>query len=162
MVHFSFHRRALPQLMHCQVQPNAEQAPAAGGAAKVLHAWLLHLTASHSHSFIILTHAASLDLSDDDECDEAAELPNSENHHSDDELTAAAAAAAAAAADIPATALVAARVAVVEDLQLLLCSMLGAVDDQVLSSQAALAPRPTIRACARCPHFAHIFSLTRC
>ena len=161
MVHFSFHRRALPQLMHCQVQPNAEQAPAAGGAAKVLHAWLLHLIASHSHSFIILTHAASLDLSDDDECGEAAELPNSENHHSDDELTAAAA-AAAAAADIPATALVAARVAVVEDLQLLLCSMLGAVDDQVLSSQAALAPRPTIRASARCPHFAHIFSLTRC
>ena len=124
---------------------------------------MIHLTAFHSHSFIIFTHSPpSLDLSDDDdEGDEAGYVPNCHSHGSSDELDDddddAAAAVAAAAADTPVLALDAARLAVVEDLQLLLCSMRSAVDDQALPRQRYT---PIIR--TRMPEFCPHLRLMHC
>ena len=121
---------------------------------------MIHLTAFHSHSFIIFTHSPpSLDLSDDDdEGDEAGDVPNRHSRDSNDELDDDDDdAAAAAAADTPVLALDAARLAVVEDLQLLLCSMRSAVDDQALPHQ-----RHTPIICTRMPEFRPYLRLMHC
>ena len=121
---------------------------------------MIHLTAFHSHSFIIFTHSPpSLDLSDDDdEGDEAGDVPNCHSRDSNDELDDDDDdAAAAAAADTPVLALDAARLAVVEDLQLLLCSMRSAVDDQALPRQRYT---PIIR--TRMPEFCPHLRLMHC
>ena len=70
-----------------------------------------------------------MDLSDDDDDDDdddALHSLNFQNEHDDKDCR-----AVDATVDEPAAAFDAARIAVVEDLQLLLCSMQNAVDDQV-------------------------------